>query len=222
MSKPKSSNRYKINFNNPRCKIAINYMVLGESRISRTELMSICGKDIFYALSKNGFITEYAKGQFKPSEKLKTHVRKTEGKHFSSSRSTEHSSSLRHTLNLLPKDVLIENRFQSAYDIEHRFKKEHSIPREDVSYLTPDYQVTLTQDELQEYIHNLERYQDELSPYSRGFELLEESIDKLKSLPTSESVTINCEVVTSSYGTRELEAHRVFEQLSQVPQIYIV
>ena len=152
MAKKKQSERYKVNFSNARTKQAIAYMQLGESRITREELYSICGKDIFYSLKHNGYIRERERGTFIPTQKLKNHVTRMDGKHFSSSGSSEHSSLLRSSLDLVPSQALIESRFQSAYDIEKRC----SISKSETSYLMPDYQITLTKSELAEYIGNLE------------------------------------------------------------------
>ena len=218
MAKKKSNERYKVNFSNERTKAAVAYMQLGESRITRKELYSICGKDIFYSLKHNGYIKERERGTFIPTQKLKNHVARMDGKHFASSGSSEHSTLLRSSLDLVPRQALIENRFQSAYDIE----KHCTIPKSETSYLTPDYQVTLTREELSEYIGNLEAYRDTLPTYTRAYELVEESICKLSSYTDVSSLTFNIEIVTSNYGTRELEAHREFERLQGTPQIFIM
>lgn len=218
MAKKKSSERYKVNFNNERTKAAVAYMQLGESRITRKELYSICGKDIFYSLKHNGYIKERERGTFIPTQKLKNHISRMDGKHFSSSGSSEHSTLLRSSLDLVPRQALIENRFQSGYDIEKRC----SISKSDTPYLTPDYQITLTRDELAEYIGNLEAYRDTLPTYTRAYELIDESIYKLSSYTDVPSLTFNVEIVTSNYGNRELELHREFERLQGTPQIFIM
>ena len=218
MAKKKQSERYKVNFNNERTKAAVAYMQLGESRITREELYAICGKDIFYSLLKSNYIKERERGTFIPTQKLKNHVTKMDGKHFSSSGSSEHSTLLRSSLNLVPRQALIENRFQSAYDIEKRC----SISKSETSYLTPDYQITLTKPELAEYISNLEAYKDTLPTYTRAYELLEESICKLSTYTDVSSLTFNIEICTSNYGTRELQLHREFERLEGTPQIFIM
>lgn len=218
MAKKKSSERYKVNFNNERTKAAVAYMQLGESRITREELYSLCGKDIFYSLKHNGYIRERERGTFTPTQKLKNHVTRMTGKHFSSSGSSEHSTLLRSSLDLVPRQALIENRFQSAYDIEKRC----SISKSDTPYLTPDYQITLTRDELAEYIGNLEAYRDTLSSYTKAHELINESIQKLSAYSDMPTLTFNIEIVTSNYGNRELELHREFERLQGTPQIFIM
>lgn len=218
MAKKKSSERYKVNFNNERIKAAVAYMQLGESRITREELYSICGKDIFYSIKHNGYIKERERGTFIPTQKLKNHISRMDGKHFSSSGSSEHSTLLRSSLDLVPRQALIENRFQSGYDIEKRC----SISKSDTPYLTPDYQITLTRDELAEYIGNLEAYRDTLPTYTRAYELIDESIYKLSSYTDVSSLTFNVEIVTANYGNRELELHREFERLQGTPQIFIM
>lgn len=218
MAKKKPNKRYKVNFSNERTKAAVAYMMLGESRITRDELFSICGKDIFYSLKKSGYIKERERGTFIPTQKLKNHISRMDGKHFSSSGSSEHSALLRNSLDLVPRQALIENRFQSAYDIEKRC----SISKSEVSYLTPDYQVTLTCDELAEYIGNLEAYRDTFPSYTRAHELIEESIQKLSAYTDMPTLTFNIEIVTANYGNRELELHREFERLQGTPQIFIM
>ena len=218
MAKKKSGERYKVNFSNPRTKTAIAYMQLGESRITREELYQVCGKDIFYALKHSCYIKERERGTFIPTLKLKNYVLKQEGKHFSSSASSEHSSSLRSSLDLVPRQALIENRFQSAFDIEKR----STVSKKDMPHLIPDYQLTLTNQELQEYICNLQAYQSTLHNYSRAYELLDESIRKLSAYTDAPTLTFNVEVVTNNYGNRELELHEAYERLEGIPQIFIM
>lgn len=218
MAKKKSNERYKVNFNNARTKKAIAYMQLGESRITREELYSVCGKDIFYALKHSGYIRERERGTFIPTQKLKNQVARMNRSHFSSSASSEHSNALRHSLTLIPSGVLEENRFKSACDIE----KHSTLSKKDTPHLIPDYQVTLTQNELTEYIGNLEEYRDTLHSYSRAYELLSDSIEKLSSLPDSPMVTFHVEVVTNNYGNREFALHEAFERLEGTPQIFIM
>ena len=218
MKKKKSGERYKVNFSNQRTKTAIAYMQLGESRITREELYRLCGKDIFYALKNSGYIKERERGTFIPTQKLKNHVLKQEGKHFSSSASSEHSSSLRSSLDLVPRQALVENRFQSAFDIE----KHSPISKSQTAHLTPDYQLTLNKEELGAYINNLEAYKDTLHSYSRAYELLDESIRKLSTYTDAPTLTFNVEIVTSSYDSRHLELHEAYERLDGTPQIFIM
>lgn len=218
MAKKKQGERYKVNFNNAKTKAAVAYMQLGESRITRQELYSICGKDIFYSLKHSGYIRERERGTFIPTKKLKDQVLRMNGKHFSTSASEEHSASLRSSLDLVPKAALTEDRFQSAYDIERR----SSLSKSEAPHLIPDYQITLTREELGEYIGNLEAYRDTLNSYSRAYELIDESIQKLSSYTDLPSLTFYVEIVTNNYGNRELELHEAFERLAGTPQIFIM
>lgn len=201
MAKKKQNERYKVNFNNERTKAALAYMQLGESRITREELYSLCGKDIFYSLKHNGYIRERERGTFIPTQKLKNHVTRMTGKHFSSSGSSEHSALLRNSLSLVPKSALIENRFLSSCDIERHC----TLIQNKDTYLIPDYQLTLSNRELIEYIGNLEAYKDSLSPYTRAYELVAESIQKLSAYIDMPALTFYLELATSNYGNRELE-----------------
>lgn len=91
----------------------------------------------------------------------------------------------------------------------------------DKPYLVPDYQITLSQTELSEYIDNLTQKRDSLSPDSRNHQLYTESLHTLYKLTGQGDVVINVEVVTSTYGNREMELHRNFERLTDMPLIFV-
>ena len=95
---------------------------------------------------------------------------------------------------------------------------------EDKTYLIPDYQISLTQDELSQYISNLLEYRDSLDTDSKAYSIYTESIEKLQVLSSAAEgeITISIEVITDSYGQRELQLHQNFEQLSHTPQIYLM
>lgn len=89
--------------------------------------------------------------------------------------------------------------------------------------LTPDYQITLTQHQLNEYISNLANYREMLPEDSKAYEVYGISIDKLKSIPAFESnVTISVEIITNHYGERELFRHQLFETIEGHPQIFLI
>lgn len=116
-------------------------------------------------------------------------------------------------------------RYCSKMDYIH--DKETIISRqewlEDKTYLIPDYQVTLTQDELSQYIDTMSDYRDCLDSNSKAYSIYTESIDKLQSLSLTEGeITISVEVITNSYGQREWQLHSNFERLSAIPQIYLM
>lgn len=94
---------------------------------------------------------------------------------------------------------------------------------EDKTYLIPDYQITLTQDELSRYIDTLSDYRDCLDSDCKAYSLYTENIEKLRTLSTHEGeITISIEVITDSYGQRELQLHQNYERLSNIPQIYLM
>ena len=97
---------------------------------------------------------------------------------------------------------------------------------EEKPYLVPDYQVTLTKNELSDYISNLEGYSKTLLEQSRAKDFYSDSINKLKELHAqmdfATSVTINIEIVTNTYGSREIVQHKNFEHFSATPQIFLM
>lgn len=125
MAKKKQSNRNNVNWSNPKVQAIINFMQLGENRITKSEIMNLGNKDIMYQLKNSGFIKETEKGQFVGTKKLHSHVCKMDNSHFSSSGSREHSQKVRDSLSLLPKSVLERRAFKSSYDIEKRF--DHTV-----------------------------------------------------------------------------------------------
>lgn len=93
---------------------------------------------------------------------------------------------------------------------------------EEKAYLVPDYQITLTRDELETYISNLESYLEELQTDIPRYDLYSDSISKLRGLDRDqEEYTINIEITTNSYKEREMELHRNFEVLSHTTQIFL-
>jgi len=89
-------------------------------------------------------------------------------------------------------------------------------------YLVPDYQITLTREELDIYTDRLETCLNELSQDSRQYDFYYESIQKLRGLERNQTeYTINVEITTNSYKEREIELHRNFEVLSNTTQIFL-
>ena len=122
---------------------------------------------------------------------------------------------------------------QTDYDkycskMEYLHDKDSATSRiewlEDKTYLIPDYQITLRQDELREYIDNLSDYRECFDTDSKAYSLYTESIEKLQVLSSAVEgeITISVEVITDSYGQRELQLHQNFELLSHTPQIYLM
>lgn len=97
---------------------------------------------------------------------------------------------------------------------------------ENKPYLIPDYQVSLTKEELSEYITNLDRYTRSLEGQSKQMEVYSDSIAKLTELynqsGAQDTVTFNIEIITDSYGNRELTKHKNFEHFSGTPQIFLM
>lgn len=110
--------------------------------------------------------------------------------------------------------------------LQYKAQKESILSRMDwldQGCLTPDYQITLTQHQLNEYIANLANYREMLSVDSKAYEVYGNSIDKLKSIPAFESnVTISVEIITNHYGERELFRHQLFETIEGHPQIFLM
>lgn len=97
---------------------------------------------------------------------------------------------------------------------------------EDKPYLTPDYQITLTKSELNEYLETLHQYTDTLEPYSKERAVYSDAVNKLtehfSQLGETECLTLNVEIITNSYGNRELIMHQNFEHFSNTPQIFLM
>jgi len=90
----------------------------------------------------------------------------------------------------------------------------------DRPYLTPDYQVHLTDSERIEYIASLTAYKNNFAPHEKAHTLCVDAIDKLSAMQGS--VTLSVELVRDTYGNRELELHRNYEVISNVPQIMLM
>lgn len=282
MAKRKTKKRNKVNFSNPKVAKICTFLQLGENKITKQEILTLGNKDIFYQLKNSGYIQQSSKGEFKGTSKLHTYVKKTDGRHFSSSASSSHSKAIRDSLSLLPSSVLERKSYSSSADIERHFEKKVKPTQqykeelyrmkqelkeelrqiedayaqtrtvqlsdydkycakmeylhdkdsvtsrrewlEDKTYLIPDYQITLTQDELSQYIDTLSDYRDCLDNDCKAYNLYSESIEKLQVLSSAAEgeITISVEVITDSYGQRELQLHQNFEQLSHTPQIYLM
>ena len=153
---------------------------------------------------------QYKEELYRMKQELKEELRQIESAYATSQ--TEQQTDFEH--------------FSSRMDYLH--DKESVTSRiewlEDKTYLIPDYQVTLTQDELSQYIDNLSDYRDSLDTDSKAYSIYTESIEKLQVLSSAAEgeITISVEVITDSYGQRELQLHQTFEQLSHTPQIYLM
>lgn len=108
-------------------------------------------------------------------------------------------------------------------ELQYKAQKEAILSRMDwldQGVLTPDYQLTLTQTELNEYIGRLADFKETLSEGSKAYEVFSSSIAKLKAIPPSDSsVVISVEIATNHYGERELFRHKLFETTEGHPQI---
>lgn len=89
-------------------------------------------------------------------------------------------------------------------------------------YLTPDYEVTFSKEELQTYIDNLIEYRDSLDASSKTYSIYSESINTLQSIPVTQEITVCIEVITSSYQDRELTLHRNYQALTNCNQIFLM
>lgn len=282
MAKRKNKSRDKVNFSNPKVKKIVSYLELGENRITKQEILNLGNKDVFYQLKNSGYIQQCSHGEFKGTSKLHSYIKKTDGRHFSSSASSSHAKSVRDSLSLLPSSVLERKSYSSSADAERYFEKKVKPTQqykeelyrmkqelkeelrqiesayqtsktenqtdyerycskmdylhdrdsvtsqiqwlEDKTYLIPDYQITLRQDELSQYIETLSDYRDTLDTESNAYSLYTESIEKLQVLSSAAEgeITISVEIVTSSYSTREYFLHQSYEILSHTPQIYLM
>lgn len=276
----KGSERNTVNFKNPKTKMIVANLMLGENRITKQEIMEIGNKDIFYQLLHSNYIVEKEKGQFVGTRKLHEYVKQTEGKSFSTSSSFEHSQALRNSLSLLPKEALLNSHYRSSTDIERTFRKmektheyrerlgvlmnqldaelvkiennhnakvSNSSSEEEIlraklqyqsqmanvetqkqwlaeqTYLIPDYEVSLTPAELEQYITNLTDYRNTLDENSKAFHTYSESIEKLKQIPTNQAeITLSIEIITNAYGNRVISLHKNYEVLSQTNQIFLM
>lgn len=275
--KTRKSDRNRVNFSNPKVKLVSSYLILGENRLTKSEILSLANKDIFYQMKNSGFLKEKENGAFAGTKKFQDYIKQSEGKRLSSSSSSLHSQSVRNTLSFVPREILLRGSYKSSPDIEKQFKRTEKTPsfrekttilkrnleaelanadaernrpcsteeehlRKELQYsarkeailsrmdwlnertaLTPDYQMTLTHDELQQYINKLADYRDTLSDGCKAYEVYNAAIEKLKNIPPSDSsITLNVEVITNSYGERELALHRNFEFLDGNPQIFLM
>ncbi|MBP3579266.1 MAG: hypothetical protein J6K15_14275 [Lachnospiraceae bacterium] len=90
----------------------------------------------------------------------------------------------------------------------------------DRPYLTPDYQVRLTDAERLEYIANLTEYKNSFAPHEKAYAVCVDAIEKLSALQGE--VTLSVEVIRNTYGNRELIMHHHFETIFDVPQIMLM
>lgn len=122
----------------------------------------------------------------------------------------------------IPRDAVSHYNNRIDY-MNHRDRTLSSLRllESDKPYLVPDYQVTLNQEELSRYIDNLTEKRDSFSSDSRNYEFYTQSIQTLSSLVGQGDVVIQIEVVTSHYGSREIELHKNFERLTDTPLIFV-
>lgn len=110
---PKKQN---LNLRNLKQMQILYTIAISEGRISKSQIMEQSNKEIFYRMKNNGFIKETAKGSgvFKATSKLQNLMEKTTGIAFGNGCSNKHSGKIGKSLTYIPKDVIIEGRFQSG------------------------------------------------------------------------------------------------------------
>ena len=238
-SKNKGKSQSKnLNLCNPKQMEVINLFAISEGRVSKENIYSTGNKEIFYRMKNNGFIKETAKGSgyFKATNKLKTLVNKTEGISFGNGCSNKHSETITKATSYFPKDVVSEGRFTSCRSqgeyyqnkINYRQEMKTADMKKEIIYsgnpaFIPDLSIKVTRDEAQEIIDNMRSRIDE-SDNPREKDFLNEDIEKLSSLISTaqgEYIEVYFEIVTNSYGSREIEMHRNYEVIMERPVLYI-
>lgn len=116
-------------------------------------------------------------------------------------------------------------RYQAGIDYkadvaENRMKQEIAFS-ENPLYV-PDFKVSLQREEVEELLHNIKSSMDGLDN-GKEYNFLEQNVGKLETIlwTGQENVELYFEVVTDSYGKRELEMHRNYEQVMEREVLYI-
>lgn len=115
--------RYKVNFTNAKVKNVISRMEICEGRLSKEAFLKASNKDIYYQMLHSGYIKQKG-GTIVATSKLRAHVADTNGTHFSSSCSIEHSANVENVLSLLPTSVLDRRAYTTQSDLEIRYKRD--------------------------------------------------------------------------------------------------
>lgn len=86
----------------------------------------------------------------------------------------------------------------------------------------PDFKVTLQREEAEELLRNMKNSMDELEQ-GKEYAFLEQNVGKMEEILKTgeENLEVYFEVVTDSYGKRELEMHRNYEQVMEREVLYI-
>lgn len=222
----KTTDRSKVNFQNPKTKLVIASLQLGENSITKGEILEMANKDIYYKLKNSGYIKE-ENGRVKATSKLQDYVKKLDGSHFSYSSSQEHSKAIRNTLAFLPKDILTARAFTTGYDVEKQYKRFAKTPahkermdeirhyyKERLSVLNATHQSFLkgNTDDCERYAHNI-HYQRERESIMASLNRLEKDV----CLTPDYQVTFSTREDLDSYITN-LERYR--DELSENTRAY--
>ena len=142
---------------------------------------------MLYSLKHSGYIKETSPSVYTATKKLKTHLQKTEGIHIGTSGSKEHALAVRNSLQLIPKEALLQHRFKTSEDIIKEFK--HKNLRS-VSYNKALHSLISEKKEQLEYLKNshlaympkseCDRY-EELIKYKKDKETIQSQISILES-----------------------------------------
>ena len=262
-----------LNLHNPKQVEVINLFALSEGRLSKSTIMEHSNKDVFYRMVNGGYIKETVKGSgmFKATSKLKQLTESSTGVSYSNGCSNNHSQIMTKAASMLPRQVVMEGRFEGQNQIKTDFEKykstddykngikqlrnsaainleevrnrisenmdsqerincikdldiattKYEIAMGDNPCFTPDMMIQVTPDEVEELISVFE---DRLADAGRKEEMfLQENIEKLQTILMEEQeiYEIGMEIVTSSYGTVEIEMHRNYEILTSKQVLYI-
>lgn len=211
ITKSKTKDRYTVNFNSEKTKSIITTLMIAENRITKDEIISIGNKDIYYKLSKSGYITESSKGIYKGTQRLKNYIKQKDNKSFSSSGSASHSQAVRNTLKFVPSSVLSRKSFNTGTDIEKDFKKiqrteqyKHNLEKLENSLKEERYQIEKAYQEALQYA------KDEIDRYMSKMQYLQDR-DRV----SARQSWLEQEPLTPDYQLtfREDEFHQYLENL---------
>lgn len=278
----KTSDRYKVNFSNPKTMQVIHYLQLAENRLSREEMMSIGNRDILYKLKNSGYIKETSKGSFQGTKKLRTEMAKRTGCQFGKGSSSQHAQKLLSVAKCIPKEIISGRDFKTGTELEKQFNqyktteeykerteqaRQEQISRieslnqyhanvqsspsisereklqENINYLqsysvlernlsiieeerysVPDFSFTCSREQSLEFLNNLNKTQSNTG--SGTYSLIDHNGASANMKQTIEetatdTITWTIEIVTSNYGTEDLERHYLYDRVTSTHTIYI-
>lgn len=211
--------RKPFNLKNPTERRVLEILANGEGIISREEFLAVSNNTMLSKYRAAGYLRQMPnapKGVYQTTEAFKAQYhRQVDPAHeFSGGSSPVHASGVNRILSDLPDGVAVQTGQSIQNEFRHLSKDRYS---------TADLALTMSRGQLDDFLTAIhQHYLNYDFPHYQQY-LYNVGVLRLQELAAAgeESTHFYVEIVTSNYGTEEIQAKEAFSYQTDTPIIYI-